>query len=93
MNAQKARGTDFESGGLFKRIKAIVPILIPLLISAFRRADELGDAMDARCYAGSKTRTKYKKLRFSWRDLVATIFMLILLGGVIALKILLVPVL
>ena len=47
--AQKARGADFESGNLFKRIKAIIPILIPLLISAFRRADELGDAMDARC--------------------------------------------
>ena len=65
MNAQKARGADFETGGLLQRVKAIVPILIPLLISAFRRADELGDAMDARCYSGSTVRTKYKKLRFS----------------------------
>ena len=91
MNAQKARGADFETGGLGKRVKAIVPILIPLLISAFRRADELGDAMDARCYAGSKTRTKYKKLRFTWRDLLGAVFMLALLAGVILLKILPLP--
>lgn len=86
MNAQKARGADFESGGLVKRVKAIVPILIPLLISAFRRADELGDAMDARCYSGSNTRTKYKKLRFGWRDLLAFLFTAVLLTVVILLK-------
>jgi energy-coupling factor transport system permease protein len=88
MNAQKARGADFETGGFLKRVKAIVPILIPLLISAFRRADELGDAMDARCYSGSKTRTKYKKLRFGWRDFVAAVLLVAVLGGVIALRIL-----
>ena len=87
MNAQKARGADFETGGLIKRIKAIIPILIPLLISAFRRADELGDAMDARCYSGSKVRTKYKKLTFSWRDFIAAFIGLSLLAGVILLKI------
>lgn len=87
MNAQKARGADFETGGLIKRVKAIVPILIPLLISAFRRADELGDAMDARCYSGSKVRTKYKKLTFGWRDLLAWGFGAALLTGVILLKI------
>lgn len=87
MNAQKARGADFETGGLIKRIKAIIPILIPLLISAFRRADELGDAMDARCYSGSKVRTKYKKLTFSWRDLIATVLGLGLLAGIILFKI------
>ena len=87
MNAQKARGADFETGGLFKRIKAIIPILIPLLISAFRRADELGDAMDARCYAGSKVRTKYKKLTFGWRDALAWTLGLALLAGVILLRI------
>lgn len=81
--AQKARGADFESGNIFKRIKAIVPILIPLLISAFRRADELGDAMDARCYTGSKTRTKYKKLKFGWRDAVALVFFAVLIAGVV----------
>ncbi len=87
MNAQKARGADFESGGLIKRIKAVLPILIPLLISAFRRADELGEAMDARCYSGSKVRTKYKKLTFSWRDLLAGIVCTGLLTGVILLRI------
>jgi energy-coupling factor transport system permease protein len=87
MNAQKARGADFESGGFIKRIKAIIPILIPLLISAFRRADELGDAMDARCYSGSKVRTKYKKLAFGWRDALAFLLLLGLLAGVILLRI------
>ena len=87
MNAQKARGADFETGGLTKRVKAIVPILIPLLISAFRRADELGDAMDARCYSGSKVRTKYKKLALGWRDLVGAIVFAILIAGVVVLRI------
>ena len=87
MNAQKARGGDFESGSLIKRIKAVIPILIPLLISAFRRADELGDAMDARCYAGSKVRTKYKKLTFSWRDGIAFFVAVALLTGSILLRI------
>ncbi|MBR2646757.1 MAG: energy-coupling factor transporter transmembrane protein EcfT [Clostridia bacterium] len=87
MNAQKARGADFESGSLMQRVKAIIPILIPLIISAFRRADELGDAMDARCYSGSKVRTKYKKLTFTWRDLLAFLLCAGLLAGVIVLKI------
>ena len=87
ISAQKARGADFESGNKLKRIKAIVPILIPLLISAFRRADELGDAMDARCYSGSKIRTKYKKLKFGWRDLVAFFFVAALIAGVVLLNI------
>ncbi|MBQ8284471.1 MAG: energy-coupling factor transporter transmembrane protein EcfT [Clostridia bacterium] len=87
MNAQKARGADFETGSLLQRVKAIVPILIPLLISAFRRADELGDAMDARCYSGSKVRTKYKKLTFTWRDVLLFIVCIGLLTGVILLKI------
>ena len=63
IKAQKARGADFESGNLFKRAKALIPVLIPLLIGSFRRADELADAMDARCYAGSKNRTRYKKMK------------------------------
>ena len=87
MNAQKARGADFENGGLIHRVKAILPILIPLLISAFRRADELGDAMDARCYSGSKVRTKYKKLTCGWRDLIAALFGCMLLAGIILLRI------
>ena len=80
IKAQKARGADFESGNIFKRAKALIPVLIPLLISSFRRADELADAMDARCYAGSKKRTRYKKLRFSYRDLIG----LLVVGGLIA---------
>jgi len=83
ISAQKARGADFESGNIFKRIKAIVPVLIPLLISALRRATELGDAMDARCYSSEKKRTKYKKLRFGWRDLIGLLFAGMLIAGVI----------
>ena len=86
MMAQKARGADFDSGNIFKRAKAMIPILIPLLISAFRRADELGDAMDARCYSGSTNRTKYKKLTLTWRDLVASIVTIITITGVILLN-------
>ena len=87
ISAQKARGADFESGGLVKRVKAMIPVLIPLLISAFRRADELGDAMDARCYTGGKHRTKYKKLRFTWRDLLAFLLGAALIAGVVLMKI------
>ena len=86
-NAQKARGADFESGNLIGRVKAIVPILIPLLLSAFRRADELGDAMDARCYSGGKQRTKYKKLTFTWRDLIGLFVGAALITGVVLLRV------
>ena len=85
--AQKARGADFESGNIISRLKALVPVLIPLIISALRRADELGDAMDARCYWGSKDRTKYKKLKLSFRDPVAVIFVSGLITGVVFLNI------
>ncbi|MBO5713338.1 MAG: energy-coupling factor transporter transmembrane protein EcfT [Clostridia bacterium] len=84
--AQKARGADFDSGNIFKRATAMIPVLIPLLISAFRRADELGDAMDARCYSGSTNRTKFKKLTLTWRDLVATIVTVTIITGVILLN-------
>lgn len=87
ISAQKARGADFESGNIFKRIKAIIPVLIPLIISAFRRAEELGDAMDARCYSSDTKRTKYKKLRFGWRDAIGVLFAGILIAGVILLNI------
>ena len=85
--AQKARGADFESGNIFKRAKAMLPILIPLLISAFRRAEELGDAMDSRCYSSSAVRTKYRVMRFSWRDLVGALFSIICFAGIIVLNI------
>ncbi len=87
MNAQKARGADFETGSLVKRVKAVIPVLIPLLVSSFRRADELGDAMDARCYSGSAVRTKYKKLSFGFRDVLTFVFVTAFLVGIILLKI------
>ena len=71
MNAQKARGADFESGNLMKRAKAMIPILVPLFISAFRRANELAMAMEARCYHGSEGRTKMKPLRYGKNDKIA----------------------
>lgn len=86
IKAQKARGADFESKNIFKRAKALIPVLIPLLISSFRRADELADAMDSRCYSGSKNRTKYKKLSFGWGDLVATLYTAGLIVGVVFLN-------
>ena len=70
MSAQKARGADFETGNLMQRVKALVPILVPLFISAFRRADELATAMECRCYQGGEGRTKMKLLRFRYIDFV-----------------------
>ncbi len=84
--AQKARGADFETGGLIKRAKAMIPVLVPLLVSAFRRAEDLGDAMDARCYSGAKGRTKYKKLTFTWRDLLGLIVLAGLITGIVFLN-------
>ena len=71
ISAQKARGADFETGNLMQRAKALVPILVPLFISAFRRADELATAMECRCYQGDVGRTKMKLLRYSRLDLYA----------------------
>lgn len=71
MNAQKARGAQFESRNPFKKIKAMLPVLIPLFVSSFRRADDLADAMDSRCYRGAKGRTRMKKLKCHVGDVVA----------------------
>ncbi|HHX60415.1 MAG TPA: energy-coupling factor transporter transmembrane protein EcfT [Epulopiscium sp.] len=79
MKAQMARGADFESGGLIKRAKALIPILVPLFISAFRRADELAMAMEARCYRGGENRTRMKQLMLEGKDYVAGIIMCILM--------------
>ena len=68
MSAQKARGADFESGNIFQKAKALVPVLVPLFISAFRRADELAVAMECRCYHGGEGRTKLNPLRYAARD-------------------------
>ena len=70
MSAQKARGADFENGKLMDRVKALIPILVPLFISAFRRADELATALECRCYQGGEGRTKMKLLRYHRNDLV-----------------------
>ena len=74
MCAQKSRGADFETGGLLKRAKAILPLIIPLFISAFRRADELATAMLCRCYHGGEGRTKMNILHFAGRDFAALLF-------------------
>lgn len=87
IKAQKARGADFESGNIFKKAKALIPVLIPLLLSSLRRADELADAMDARCYSGSKNRTKYKKMTLTWRDLIGVILIAGLITGVVFLNV------
>lgn len=85
MSAQKARGADFENGNLMERVKALVPILVPLFISAFRRADELATAMECRCYHGGEGRTKMKLLRYMRRDYCAYGAGVVLLAGIIAL--------
>ena len=84
--AQKARGAHFDNGGLVKRAKALLPVLIPLFVSTFRRADELALALDARCYNATPNRTKMKPLHFSWRDLVAFFCLAAFLTIIILLK-------
>ena len=83
MSAQKARGADFENGKLMERVKALVPILVPLFISAFRRADELATAMECRCYQGGDGRTKMKLLRYKRYDLITFALMVVLLGAIV----------
>ena len=73
MKAQKARGADFETGNLIQKAKSLVPLLVPLFISSFRRADELAMAMESRCYRGGEGRTRMKELHFSSKDLIAFI--------------------
>ncbi len=83
MSAQKARGADFESGNLFRRAKALLPILVPLFISALRRADELADAMDCRCYQGGEGRTKLNELKYRKVDFLVIVWMILLTAGVV----------
>ncbi len=82
MNAQKARGAQIDTGGFFTRVKAMLPILIPLFVSAFRRADELADALDARCYNASDKRTKMKVLRFRLADYMSLLLIAIFVAGI-----------
>ena len=86
MSAQKARGADFESGNIFQRAKALVPILVPLFISAFRRADELATAMECRCYHGGEGRTALHVLRYKTADYLALVAFLAFTVGIIVLK-------
>ena len=86
MSAQKARGADFETGSLMQRVKALVPILVPLFIGAFRRADELATAMECRCYQGGEGRTKMKTLHYKRRDFVAFGSGAVLVAGIIVLR-------
>jgi energy-coupling factor transport system permease protein len=81
--AQKARGADFESGNLIARAKAMIPILIPLFVSAFRRAEELATAMECRCYNGGENRTKLRQPKITKLDWIASGIMLLFIGCVV----------
>ena len=82
MSAQRARGADFESGNLIQRAKALLPLLVPLFISAFRRADELATAMECRCYHGGKGRTRLRQLKYKAADYVTLLLFLAIAVGV-----------
>lgn len=86
MSAQKARGADFETGSLMQRAKALVPLLVPLFVSAFRRADELATAMECRCYHGDEGRTKLNVLHYQTRDYLVLGYYAVLVAAVIALR-------
>ena len=87
ISAQKSRGADIEGGGIVSRAKAIVPIIIPLFISAFGRAYELAEAMECRCYRGGEGRTKMKVMHLQARDYISMVFVIAYLTGIILLRI------
>ncbi len=87
MKAQEARGADFQSGGLIAKAKAMVPLLVPLFVSAFRRAADLALAMEARCYHGGEGRTKLHPLKYKKADIIAYLVLLVYLAGMILLRI------
>lgn len=88
MKAQLARGADFENGNIIKRAKGLIPILIPLFISAFRRADELAMAMEARCYKGGDNRTRLHSLKYTYRDLISAIITALMVAALVIQRIL-----
>ena len=88
MNAQKSRGADFTSGSLVQRAKALIPILVPLFVSSFKRAEELATAMECRCYRGDNNRTKLVKLQYRPRDFVFMAMFVIMMGIIVCLAIL-----
>ena len=83
MKAQQARGADFESGGLMKRAKSLIPILVPLFVGAFRIAQDLAMAMEARCYRGGANRTRMNEMKFRKRDYAAIVMMVLFLAVII----------
>ena len=87
ISAQKARGADFDSGNLIQKAKALVPILIPLFISSFRRAEELAIAMECRCYHGDEGRTSLRQLRYAGRDYGLIVFSIALCAGIVVLRV------
>ena len=87
MSAQKARGADFDSGNLIQKAKALIPILIPLFISSFRRAEELAIAMECRCYHGDEGRTSLRQLRYAGRDYGLIVFSIALCAGIVVLRV------
>ena len=87
MKAQMARGADFESGNMMKRAKSLIPLLVPLFVSAFRRADDLAMAMEARCYRGGEGRTRMRQLRMAFRDYAAFGLILVTAALVIVVRI------
>jgi energy-coupling factor transport system permease protein len=87
MKAQMARGADFESGGILKRAKSLIPLLVPLFVSAFRRANDLAMAMEARCYRGGDGRTKMKPLRYHRRDFAAYGCLLLYILSIIIIRV------
>lgn len=87
MNAQKARGADFSSGSLASRAKALIPILVPLFVSAFKRADELAVAMECRCYRGDEGRTRMKVLRFCGSDIAAMILGCVMIAATVLINV------
>ncbi len=88
MNAQKSRGADFTSGTLLERAKALIPLLIPLFVSSFKRAEELATAMECRCYRGDNNRTKLVKLEYKAMDYAFIVVFVLILGSLICLTIL-----
>ncbi len=86
MSAQKSRGADMESGGLIHRAKALIPVLIPLFVSAFRRANELAYAMECRCYRGGEGRTKMKVMKMSARDYISLAVVIVFIAGLVVLN-------
>ncbi len=86
MKAQLSRGADFETGSIVKRAKSMIPIIVPLFVSAFRRADELAMAMESRCYHGGEGRTRMKRLKFTGSDGIAALSVVLMLGVIIAVQ-------